>query len=80
VPVYLIPPPSNFLFSLALKINDLLPQTIEPTGAQRPLLKQNVTESQTVPIKEGSISSLVKALNSLAPSMCTFKPFSFAKE
>lgn len=51
-------------------MNDFSPTKIEPIGAPRPLLKQNVTESQCFTMRLIGIPRPTAALNTLAPSIC----------
>lgn len=51
-------------------MNDFSPIKMEPIGAPRPLLKQNVTESQYFTIRLTGTPRLTDALNTLAPSIC----------
>ncbi len=45
IPAWRMAPPISFRVSLAALMNSLLPHSTEPTGAPRPLEKQNCTES-----------------------------------
>ena len=56
----------------------LLPTSIEPTGAHRPLDRQNMTESAQAAISLTSTPKAVAALKMRAPSMWTGRPSSFA--
>ena len=69
-PGFLNTPPIIVLFALNLFINYLLlPTTIDPTGAKRPLLKQIVNVVVYFMIYFGSIFVSAKAVKILAPSM-----------
>ena len=52
----------------AREMNSREPQRIDPTGAQSPLLRQNVTESTCSQSSAGARASATAALNSRAPS------------
>ena len=54
-PGFLSIPPNIFLFALNLVINYLDPTTREPIGVHNPLLRQNITESQSIAISFGSM-------------------------
>lgn len=51
-------------------MNDFFPVKTDPIGAPRPLLKQNVTESQCLTMRLTGTPRRMAALNTLAPSMC----------
>lgn len=59
-------------------MNDFVPANTDPTGAPRPLLKQNVTESQCFTMRLTGTPRLEAALNTLAPSMCKGTSISLA--
>ncbi len=49
-------------------MNSFEPANIEPTGALRPLERQNITESTSLARKTGLIFKAIAALNIRAPS------------
>ena len=59
-------------------MNSALPARSEPTGAESPFDKQNITESNGSAISPASTPSAAAALKILAPSRWHFSPDSFA--
>ena len=72
------PPPAILRIRRARATNSRLPVTTDPTGAESPLERQNVTESATDASSDGGTPSATEALKIRAPSMCTAMPFARA--
>src|SRR6266700_219044 len=79
MPACRMPPPKSLRMRWARLMNSLLPTTIEPTGALRPLEKQNIIEST---VRARALTGMPRAMEALkmrAPSMCTATPWACAR-
>src|SRR5258708_16319921 len=77
-PAWRIPPPNIFRYTRPFSINARVPTIIDPTGPPNPFDKQNITESTLRVMCETFSPKAVAALNTRAPSRCTFNPASSA--
>ena len=75
-PGFLSIPPKTFRQKLNFSMKEWLPTTIDPMGAQSPLLKQNITEEHFFAITFGYIPNATQALKMRAPSKWTCRPSS----
>jgi hypothetical protein len=69
-PACRMPPPSRLRIRRAPATKAADPASIEPTGALRPLDRQNITESKKTVICRTSTPRAVAALKTRAPSRC----------